>query len=65
MYDKKKFVNSYIKEAEHWIELAELSFKKERYNTVIRELQTSIELSVKALLFSFGFVIPKTHNLRD
>ena len=65
MYDKEKFVKDYIKEAMHRLELAEYSLEKQRFNTVIRESQTVVELSVKALLFSLGRVVPQTHNLRE
>ena len=65
MYDKKKFVNSYISDAEHRYFLAKISFDKQNYHTVIRECQTLMELSVKALVFSLGRVIPNTHNLKD
>ncbi len=65
MYDKKKFIKSYINEAIHWIELAEISIEKKKYNTVIRECQTAVELSIKALLFKHGLVVPKVHNLRE
>ena len=65
MYDKKKFIVDYVKEAQIRLEFINRAFEEKRYNTVIREAQTVVELLSKALLFSLGRVVPTKHNIRE
>ncbi len=64
MYDKIKFSKAYLNDSEHYLFLAKTSLEKNKYNSVIRECQTSSELAIKSILFKLGRVVPKTHNLR-
>lgn len=65
MYNKEKFVKDYMEESEIRLQIAKDILGKKRYNTVIRECQTSVELAIKSVLFRWGRVIPRTHNLRE
>ena len=62
---KKKFVKSYINSAQRRIEYAQIALLKKDFPYVIRECQLIAELSAKALIIRFGFVVPKTHNLTE
>jgi HEPN domain-containing protein len=64
MYDIKKFVNSYYKEALNRLDLAKYCLKNKNYNTAIRECQEACEILSKALLISVNQIIPEKHNLR-
>lgn len=65
MYDKKKFVKDYMQEAQIRLKFSQTAFDSNRYNTVIRECQTVVEMASKALLFSVGFAVPEKHNIKE
>ncbi len=60
---KKDFINAYLNSSKLRLELCNSAFDKKAYDYVVRECQTVIELSSKALLIRWGQVVPEKHNL--
>ncbi len=61
----KKFVKDYLDESKFRLETAKLALDKKRYNSVVRESQLAVELSLKAFLLRWNFIVPKTHEISN
>ena len=62
---KKEFVKDYINAAKRRLTNAKEAFEDGDYAYTMRVSQEIVELCFKAVLRRFGFVVPKTHDLRN
>lgn len=61
---KKEFIVDYIRAAKRRLDNAKEAFDENDYAYTIRVCQEIVELCFKALLRKYGFIVPKSHDLR-
>lgn len=57
------FAKSYFEQAKAILKEVDLHYKNKEWNLVVRRCQETVELSLKALLRSLGFEVPRRHDI--
>lgn len=63
--EDKSIARDAIENSRRWLSSANVNAKVGNYDLAVYSLEMSVEIALKALLFSIGIDVPKTHSVGD